>query len=186
MTTQTVASELTGEYTLDAAHTRIGFSARHAMITKVRGAFSEFEGHAHIDAADPTKSSVSVTIKVASIDTRNEQRDAHLRGNDFIDVEKYPEITFVSTSVEPQGDDHYLVSGDLTIRDVTRPVSIDFEFTGSAVDPFGNVRVGFEGTKTINRKDWGVNWNVALEAGGFLVSENVTLELEVSAIKTTA
>ncbi|MGH8889251.1 MAG: YceI family protein [Acidothermaceae bacterium] len=187
MTTQTVGTELTaltGDYTLDIAHTRIGFSARHAMITKVRGAFNDFDGHAHLDAADPTKSTVSVTIKAESIDTRNEQRDAHLRSNDFIDLANYPEITFTSTSVEPLGDEKYRVTGDLAIRGVTKPVSIDFEFTGSAVDPFGNTRVGFEGSTVINRKDWGVNWNAALEAGGFLVSENVTLEFEVSAIKS--
>lgn len=186
MTITTVRPELTGNYTLDLAHTRIGFSARHAMVTKVRGAFNEFEGHAHIDAADPTKSTASVVIKAASIDTRNEQRDAHLRSNDFLDLETYPEIAFHSTSVEPIGGQLFRVTGDLAIRGVTKSVSIDFEFTGTAVDPFGNVRVGFEGTTTINRKDWGVNWNAALEAGGLLVSENVTLEFEVSAIKDAA
>jgi len=185
MTVQTVNRELTGDYQLDAAHTRIGFVARHAMITKVRGAFNEFEGRAHLDADDPTKSSATLTIKAESIDTRNEQRDAHLRSNDFLDIPNHPSITFTSTGVEPLGGDSYRVTGDLTIRGVTKPVSIDFEFAGSAVDPFGNVRVGFEGSTTINRKDWGVNWNAALEAGGFLVSENVTLEFEVSAIKVT-
>jgi polyisoprenoid-binding protein YceI len=186
MTTQTINSELTGDYVLDVSHTRIGFVARHAMITKVRGAFNEFDGKAHIDADDPSKSSVTLAIKGESIDTRNEQRDAHLRSNDFLDLANYPEITFVSTAVEALGGDNYRVSGDLTIRGVTKPVSVDFEFTGSAVDPFGNLRVGFEGSTTINRKDWGVNWNAALEAGGFLVSENVTLEFEISAIKATA
>lgn len=184
--TQTVSPELTGNYTLDLAHTRIGFSARHAMVTKVRGAFNDFEGHAHLDATDPTKSTAVITIAAKSIDTRNEQRDAHLRSNDFMDLDNYPEITFTSTAVSPKGNDIYTVTGDLTIRGVTKPVSIDFEFTGTAVDPFGNVRVGFEGSTVINRKDWGVNWNAALEAGGLLVSENVTLEFEVSAIKDTA
>lgn len=184
--TQTVSPELTGNYTLDLAHTRIGFSARHAMVTKVRGAFNDFEGHAHLDATDPTKSTAVITIAAKSIDTRNEQRDAHLRSNDFMDLDNYPEITFTSTAVSPKGNDVYTVTGDLTIRGVTKPVSIDFEFTGTAVDPFGNVRVGFEGSTVINRKDWGVNWNAALEAGGLLVSENVTLEFEVSAIKDTA
>jgi len=187
MTTQTISTDLTaltGDYTIDVAHSRIGFSARHAMITKVRGAFNDFEGHARLDAADPSKSTASVTIKVESIDTRNEQRDAHLRSNDFLDLANHPEITFVSTSVEPLGDDKYRVTGDLTIRGVTKRVSIDFEFTGSALDPFGNARVGFEGATVINRKDWGVNFNAALEAGGVLVSENITLEFEISAIKS--
>jgi len=182
-TTSTVTPELTGNYTIDVAHTRIGFSARHAMVTKVRGAFNQFEGFAYLDAADPTKSTAKVTIAAKSIDTRNEQRDAHLRSNDFLDLDKYPEITFTSTSVTPNGNDVYTVTGDLTIRGVTKPVSIDFEFTGAAVDPFGNHRVGFEGSTVINRKDWGVSYNAALEAGGLLVSENVTLEFEVSAIK---
>lgn len=186
MTVQTQNRELTGDYQLDVAHTRIGFVARHAMITKVRGAFNEFEGRAHLDAQDPTRSSATITIKAESIDTRNDQRDAHLRGNDFLDIPNYPLITFTSTAVEPVGGDTYRVTGDLTIRGVTKPVSVDFEFTGSAVDPFGNLRVGFEGSTTINRKDWGVNWNAALEAGGFLVSENVTLEFEISAIRITA
>jgi polyisoprenoid-binding protein YceI len=186
MTVQTISRELTGEYTLDVPHTRIGFVARHAMITKVRGAFTEFDGKAHLDATDPRKSSVTLTIKGESIDTRSEQRDTHLRSNDFLDLENHPNITFVSTSVEPVGGDTYRVTGDLTIRGVTKPVSVDFEYTGSAVDPLGNLRVGFEGSTSINRKDWGVNWNAALEAGGFLVSENITLEFEVSAIKAVA
>jgi len=186
MTTQTVTPELTGDYTLDVAHTRLGFVARHAMITKVRGAFTEFDGKAHIDANDPSRSSATLTIQGKSIDTRNSQRDAHLRSNDFLDLDNYPEITFVSTAVEPLRGDHYRVSGDLTIRGVTRPVAVDFEFTGSAVDPFGNRRIGLEGSTKINRKDWGVNWNAALEAGGFLVSEEITLEFEISAIKSVS
>jgi len=180
-----VSPELTGDYVVDQAHTRIGFVARHAMITKVRGSFNEFEGRGHFDAADPAKSSVEVTIKAASVDTRNEDRDRHLRSNDFLDMEKYPEIRFASTSVEPAGDSVYRVSGDLTIKDVTKPVGIDFEFTGAVTDPFGNERAGFEGSTTINRKDWGVSFNAPLETGGVLVGENVTLEFEVAAIKQT-
>jgi polyisoprenoid-binding protein YceI len=153
------------------------------MVTKVRGSFNDFEGTGTFDADDPSKSHLELTIKAASIDTRNADRDAHLRTNDFFDMETYPEIHFVSTSVEPLGHDKFRVNGDLTIKDVTRPVSIDFEYTGSALDPFGNRRIGFEGGTTVNRKDWGINWNVALEAGGVLVSEKVTLEFEVSAIK---
>jgi polyisoprenoid-binding protein YceI len=184
MTVQTQTPELTGNYTLDVAHSRIGFVARHAMITKVRGAFNEFDGKAYLNAEEPAKSAVTLTIKVESIDTRNQQRDAHLRSNDFLDLASYPEINFVSTAVEPLGDDTYRVTGDLTIRGVTKPVSVDFEYTGSVVDPFGNNRVGLEGSAKINRKDWGVSYNAALEAGGFLVSEEITLEFEISAIKS--
>jgi polyisoprenoid-binding protein YceI len=183
MTTLTAPGLLTGDYTVDPAHSRIGFVARHAMVTKVRGSFAEFEASAHIDAEDLSRSSASVTIKVDSVDTRNEQRDAHLRGNDFLDVETFPEIGFASTQVEPVGDDVLRVTGDLTIKGVTRPVTVDFTFEGSAVDPFGNHRLGFEGSVVVNRKDWGVSWNAALEAGGVLVSEKVTLELELSAIR---
>ena len=175
--------DLTGEYSIDAAHSRIGFVARHAMVTKVRGSFNEFEGGGFFDAASPEKSHVEVKINAKSIDTRNADRDAHLRGNDFFDMEQFPEISFVSTSVEPLESDHYRVTGDLTIKGVTKPVSVDFEYTGSAVDPFQNHRVGFEGTVTVNRKDWGINWNAALEAGGVLVSEKVVLEFEISAVK---
>jgi polyisoprenoid-binding protein YceI len=174
---------LTGDYTLDAAHTRLGFAARHAMVTKVRGQFSEFEGTAHLDFADPGKSTAEVIIKTASVSTGNEQRDAHLRTNDFFDAPTHPEMTFRSTAVEKVDDEHYLLTGDLSIKETTKPVTIEFEFTGTAVDPFGNVRVGFEGSTTINRRDWGVEWNAPLEAGGVLVSDKVTLEFEVSAIK---
>lgn len=182
MTTLTPPGLLAGDYTVDPAHSRIGFFARHAMVTKVRGDFAEYEATAHIDTEDLRRSSAAVTIKVDSIDTRNEQRDAHLRSNDFLDLATYPEISFASTRVEPDGD-VLRVTGDLTIKGVTRPVTIDFTFTGSAVDPFGNHRVGFEGSVVVNRKDWGVSWNAALEAGGVLVSEKVTLELELSAIR---
>ena len=182
MSVQTLES-LTGDYTIDVAHSRLGFAARHAMVTKVRGQFNEFEGTAHLDFADLRKSFAEVVIKTESVDTRNEQRNAHLRTNDFFDVPNYPEITFRSTAVAKVDDEHYRLTGDLTIKETTKPVTIDFEFTGTAVDPFGNVRVGFEGAVTINRRDWKVEWNAPLEAGGVLVSDKVTLELEVSAIK---
>ncbi|HSA48486.1 MAG TPA: YceI family protein [Yinghuangia sp.] len=178
-------SELTGSYTIDPAHTRIGFSARHAMITKVRGSFNEFEGKAHVDGDDPSRSRANVTIKAASIDTRNEQRDGHLRTNDFLDAPAYPDLTFVSTAVEPLGNDKYRLTGDLTIKDVTRRLSIDFDYLGAARDPFGNLRVGFEGSVPIHRKDFGITWNAPLETGGVLVSDKITIELEVSAIKDT-
>ena len=179
----TPTGNLTGTYTLDPVHSRIGFVARHAMVTKVRGSFNEFEGEGYFDATDPRNSRLEVTIKAASIDTRNPDRDAHLRSNDFFDMDSYPEITFVSASVGAAGEGRYAVFGDLTIKGVTKPVSFDLEFTGSAVDPFGNHRIGLEGGTTVNRKDWGVNWNAALDAGGVLVSDKVTLELEISAVR---
>jgi polyisoprenoid-binding protein YceI len=183
-TTPAALADLSGTYVLDSAHTRIGFVARHAMVTKVRGQFNEFEGSGVVDATDFTKSSVTVTIQAASIDTRNEQRDGHLRSNDFLAMEEYPQITFVSTGIQQTGPTSVELTGDLTIKGVTNTVTIPFEFEGAATDPFGNLRVGFEGSVVINRKDYGVSWNVALETGGVLVSDKVTLEFEVSAIKT--
>ncbi|TDW90521.1 polyisoprenoid-binding protein YceI [Kribbella pratensis] len=179
----TTTAELTGEYTIDTAHSRVGFVARHAMVTKVRGAFNDWEGSAHIDGTNPGNSSARVTIQAKSIDTRNSQRDEHLRSNDFLDMSTHPEITFVSTAVEQLDDSTFRMTGDLTVRGVTRPVSIDFDYVGAAVDPYGNRRVGLEGSVAINRKDFGVTWNAALEGGGVLVSEKIVLEIEVSAIR---
>jgi len=176
-------TDLTGTWTLDPAHTRIGFVARHAMVTKVRGSFNEFEGTAVLDGANPANSHAEVSIKAASIDTRNAQRDEHLRSNDFLAMQEHPEITFTSTGARQVDDTTFELTGDLTIRGVTKSVTIPFTFEGAAKDPFGNLRAGFEGSVAINRKDWGVNWNAALEGGGVLVSDKVTLEFEVSAIK---
>lgn len=173
-----------GTYSIDPTHSRIGFVARHAMVTKVRGSFNEFAGTGHLDAANPANSSLQLTIQAASIDTRNADRDGHLRSNDFFDMENHPLITFVSTSVAATGDE-FSVTGDLTIKGVTKPVTVVFEYTGTAVDPFGNTRLGLEGSTTVNRKDWGITWNAALDAGGVLVGEKVTLEFEVSAIRTS-
>jgi polyisoprenoid-binding protein YceI len=181
MTTTTPA--LTGTYTLDTAHTRLGFSARHAMVTKVRGAFTDFTGTAFLDAEDPTRSHAEVTIQVASVDTGNAQRDEHLRTNDFFDAATFPEIRFVSTKAESLGDDNYRLHGDLTIKGITKQVAVDLEFQGLAADPWGNQRAGFEGKAVINRKDFNVNFNAALEAGGVLVSDKITLEFDVSAIQ---
>ena len=183
-TPATTLADLSGTYTLDSAHTRIGFVARHAMVTKVRGQFNDFEGSGVVDPSDFTKSTVTVIIQAASIDTRNEQRDAHLRSNDFLAMEEYPQITFTSTGIQQTGPTSVELTGDLTVRGVTNTVTIPFEFEGAATDPFGNLRVGFEGSVVINRKDYGVTWNVALETGGVLVSDKITLEFEVSAIKT--
>lgn len=174
---------LTGTYMIDAAHSRFGFVARHAMVTKVRGAFEDFTGTLTIDGVEPTNSFGSLTIVANSINTGNAQRDGHLRSNDFFDMDNHPELTYESTGIEHVDGDHYRVNGDLTIKGVTKPVTLDVEFTGAAVDPFGNTRIGFEGTTVINRKDWGVNWNAPLEAGGVLVSEKVTLDIDISAIK---
>jgi len=174
---------LTGAYTLDASHSRIGFVARHAMITKVRGSFTDFAGTGYFDAENPANSQLSVNIKAASIDTGNADRDAHLRTNDFFDLEQYPEITFASTKIDVVDDSTYQVTGDLTMKGVTKAITVDFDFTGAAVDPFDNQRVGLEGRVTVNRKDWGINWNAALEAGGVLVGEKVVLEFEISAVK---
>lgn len=180
-----VLEDISGDYSIDPAHTRVGFVARHAMVTKVRGAFTEVSGTAHVDAVDPSKSSVSIVIVANSISTGQQQRDDHLRSRDFLDSEQYPEITFVSTSVDRDGD-AWTIAGDLTIMGVTQPVSVPFEFTGSARDPFGNVRIGFEGAAAISRKDWGLTWNAPLETGGVLVSDKVVLEFDVSAIKSGA
>ncbi len=184
MSTSTLAPTLTGTYTLDPGHSRIGFVARHAMVTKVRRAFGEFEGTGFFDAEDPTQSHLELTIQAASIDTGNADRDGHLKSNDFFDMETYPEIRFASTAVEQVDADSFKVTGDLTIKGVTKPVTVAFEYTGSAIDPFQNQRIGLEGKTTVNRKDWGVSWNAALEAGGVLVGEKVTLEFDVSAIRS--
>ncbi|MQA16222.1 MAG: polyisoprenoid-binding protein [Pseudonocardiaceae bacterium] len=183
--TQTI-TDLAGDYQLDPAHSRLGFVARHAMVTKVRGQFTDFEGTGHLDVTDPSRSTVEVRITVASLSTQQQQRDDHLRSADFFDVENYPEIVFRSTAIERVADGTFRVSGDLTINGGSKPLTIDFESTGLAKDPFGNVRAGFEGSVQVNRKDWGLVWNAALETGGVLVSDKVTLELDLSAIKTDA
>jgi polyisoprenoid-binding protein YceI len=184
MTSATTYPQLTGEYTLDPVHSRIGFVARHAMVTKVRGSFNVFSGTATIDGDAPEKSSVQVTIEASSIDTRNADRDGHLKSNDFLAMDEYPQLTFTSTEIKQTGETGFDVTGDLTIKGVTRSVTIPFEFEGSAKDPFGNERIGFEGSTTINRKDYGISFNAALETGGVLVSDKITLEFEISAIKS--
>lgn len=182
--TAAVPAALTGEFVIDPTHSRIGFVARHAMVTKVRGAFAEFAGKAVLDAENPAASSADLTIQVASIDTANGQRDEHLRANEFFDAPSFPEITFRSTGVEVLGADTFALTGDLTIKGATKPVTVEFEHTGVATDPYGNLRAGFEGKAVINRKDWNVSWNAALEAGGVLVGEKITLEFDISAIKS--
>lgn len=182
-TANTALDASSGHYDLDAAHSRVGFVARHAMVTKVRGSFTEFAGSFDLDASNWPGSTAQVTIQVASIDTGNEQRDAHLRTNDFFDAPSHPQITFTSTRVEQTADDAVAVTGDLTIKGITRPVTVEFVYTGSAVDPYGNTRIGFEGISTINRSDFGITFNATLETGGVLVSDKITLEFDISAIK---
>ncbi|MQA35874.1 YceI family protein [Modestobacter roseus] len=177
-------ADVTGDYVVDAAHTRIGVRARHAMVTTVRGAFTDFAGTAHLDTGDPGASSVSLRIRTASIDTGAPDRDAHLRSADFLDVEQFPEMRFDSTAVQQVDDEVYRVTGDLTIKDVTRSVDVDFTLTGSALDPFGNTRVGFEGALAIKRSDWDLTWNAVLETGGVLVSDRIQVEFDVSVIRT--
>ena len=184
MPTTTVPGTLTGTYRIDPGHSRIGFVARHAMVTKVRGSFNEFTGEGYLDVDDPAASRLELTIQAASIDTRNADRDAHLRSNDFLAMDEFPTITFVSTAARRTDGDDFELDGELTVRGVTRPVTIPFVFEGTAVDPYGNTRVGFEGSVVINRKDFGVSYNAALETGGVLISDKVTLEFEVSAVKT--
>lgn len=182
MTTMTRLSELTGDYVLDTARTRIGFVARQAMVIKVHGQFDEFEGSAHLNGDDPSKSSAQLRIQSKSIQTRNEKRNDHLRSA-FLGIPNYPAITFTSTGAEQVSETSFKVTGDLTIRGVTKPVTVDFELTAAGIDPSGSFQVGFEGRATINRKDWGVRWNAVLEGGGVLVSERVTLEFDVAAIR---
>ncbi len=176
-------AELSGAYTLDPIHSRIGFVARHAMVTKVRGSFNDFEGSAVLDGLNPGASSAKLVIKAESIDTRNAQRDEHLRSNDFLAMAEHPELTFTSTSARQVDDSTFELTGDLSVRGITRSVTIPFTYEGSATDPFGAKRVGFEGSTTISRKDYGITFNASLESGGVLVSDKVTLEFEISAVK---
>jgi polyisoprenoid-binding protein YceI len=181
--TQAIA-DLTGDYVIDPAHTRIGFVARHAMVTKVRGSFTEVEGKVHLDEQTPAQSRAQLVIKTHSIDTGNAERDTHLRSNDFFAMDEFPEITFTSTSAEKVGDDRFNLTGDLTVKGVTNAVTIDFEYQGSAKDPYGNLRAGFEGKAVINRRDFGVTTNLALETGGVLVGDKIALEFDVSLIRS--
>ncbi len=175
--------DLNGDWDFDPSHTRIGFSARHAMVTTVRGSFNDVEGHFHADLDDMTKSTAFVRLKTASVDTRNDQRDAHLRSGDFFDAERWPDIIFESTSIEEIEERAYAVSGNLTIRDITKTIVIPLELMGVQTDAQGSIRAGFEGSRRVNRRDYGLEWNVALDSGGVLVSEKISLEFEISAVK---
>ena len=175
--------DVTGSYQLDPAHTRLGFAARHALVARVHGWFDSFDGRLHLDESDPTKCSVALTIDAASIRTNNDDRDAHLRSSDFFDVERYPTSTFQSTGVTAVGDNRYRVAGDLTMKAITRRADLDLTFQGSCLDPYGQQRVGIEGSGSVKRSEWGLTWNVALEAGGLVLSDRIDLELDISAIR---
>ncbi|MFF9584202.1 YceI family protein [Streptomyces achromogenes] len=174
---------LTGDYAVDPAHSTIGFVARHAMITNVKGGFGDFTGTLHLDGAEPAKSTAVLDVRMESIDTGNADRDAHLKSADFFKTDEFPAMTFRSTGVEVLGGEEYRVTGELSLLGVTKPLAIDLEFNGFAKDPFGNERVGFTGKAEILRSEWGLTWNAALETGGVLISDKVKLTFDVSAIK---
>jgi polyisoprenoid-binding protein YceI len=176
----------TDNWNIDAAHSGINFSIRHMVVSKVRGRFARFTGALAVDDGDITRSVAEATIDAASIDTGTSQRDAHLRSPDFFDVEKFPELRFRSTRIEKLDDVRYRVLGELTIRDVTREVALDVEYAGRGKDPWGNERIAFAAKTALDRKDFGLQWNQALEAGGVLVGERVEIELDVQAVKAAA
>jgi polyisoprenoid-binding protein YceI len=169
-------------WSFDNSHSSIGFSVRHLMISKVRGHFNQWGGTFDYDEKDPTRSKLSVRIDAASIDTRDEKRDAHLRSPDFFDVEKFPALTFESTKVERDGDD-FVVTGDLTIHGVTRAVQLKVESLGATKDPWGGYRAGFSASTSVNRKDFGLTWNAALETGGVVVGEKIEIGIEIEAVR---
>jgi polyisoprenoid-binding protein YceI len=176
-------STTTGTWAIDPTHTTIGFSVRHAMVAKVRGRFTEFEGSFVLDGANPAASTANLVIQSASITTENADRDTHVKSAEFLNVEVNPTLTFASTSVKQTDDDEFVVTGDLTINGVTKSVDVEFELLGTSKDPWGGTRIGFEGKTEISRKDFGLVWNVALETGGVLVSDAVKLILDVEAVK---
>ncbi len=178
MTTQTAVATRTLE--IDRSHSDVAFEIRH-LLSKVRGRFSDFAGTLYFDSARPESSRIEVVIQAASIDTAEPDRDKHLRSTDFFDVATFPTLTFTSTSVTPRGGNRYDIVGDLTIHGVTREVTLPASFLGSMQDPWGNEKFGFEGGLTLNRKDFGLSWNAALEAGGFLVGDEVKVSLSVQA-----
>ncbi|MCX4706403.1 YceI family protein [Streptomyces sp. NBC_01352] len=174
---------LTGVYTIDPVHSMIGFSVRHAMISNVRGKFDSFEGLLKLDGSQPARSEAYVSVQTQSLDTGIRERDAHLRGPDFFDSSTFPLMTFRSTGIVPVGGDEFRLVGNLKIKDVELPIPIALSFGGAGLDADGQHRVGFEGTATLQRSDWGLTWNAALETGGVLISDKVTLILDISAVQ---
>jgi polyisoprenoid-binding protein YceI len=186
MATATTEAPVAGARTawkLDPSHTLVEFSAKHLMITTVKGRITDVEGTIYTDEKDPSKSSVDVTLNAASLDTRTDQRDQHLRSEDFLNVEKYPQIKFRSTRIEG-GKEHFKLTGDLTIRGVTKPVTLDVDFEGVVKDPWGGERVGFSASGKIDRRDFGLTWNQVLEAGGLTVGNDIKIAIEAEAVKT--
>jgi polyisoprenoid-binding protein YceI len=171
-------------YKIDTSHSEIGFTVRHMMFAKVRGQFNTWGANLAYDAADPTKSTIEVQVDTASVDTREDKRDAHLRSDDFFAAEKFPKMTFKSNKVERAGEGRYKLTGALTIRDATHDVTLDVEQTGGGKDPWGNQRMGFTAKTAISRSEWGLKWNQALEAGGVLVSDKVEIEVEAQVIQS--
>ena len=167
-------------FTIDKAHSEAAFEVRH-LVTRVRGRFTDLAGTVTYDEASPERSSVAFSIRAASIDTGTPDRDAHLRSEDFFHVDRHPELTFVSTSIKAAGRDTYAVTGDLTLRGVTKRITLPVRYLGLAKDPWGNEKLGFEAETTINRKDYGLVWNAALETGGFLVGDEVKVSVSVQA-----
>ncbi len=179
----TPAKTGTATWKIDAGHSTVEFVAKHMMITSVRGRFPDVEGTIRFDEENIANSSVEASIKVATVTSGSEQRDNHLRTGDFFLAEEYPTITFKSTRIEPKGDEHYNVIGDLTIRGITREVALNTTFEGRNVSPWGAEAIGFSATTTVNRKDFGLNWNVALETGGVLVGDKIKIELNIEAVR---
>jgi polyisoprenoid-binding protein YceI len=184
MTTSTAAATVpgyvAGTWEIDPVHSEVGFVARHMMVSKVRGRFTSFSGELVL-GEDPLQSSVTASIDLTSIQTGNEQRDQHIRSADFFEVDKYQTMTYRSTGVRPQGD-HYVLEGELTLKDVTKPVELTLELNGFGPDPFGGTRAGFTASGEINRRDFGVNFSAPMETGGVVVSDKVTIELEIEAV----
>ena len=173
-------------WAIDPSHSLVEFAVKHLVITTTKGRFGKVSGTIVLDEANPARSSVRAEIDAASIETHDAQRDQHLRSGDFFDVDNYPTLSFVSTRVEPRGDDRFLVVGDLTIRGITREVELDATFEGTMVDPWGGVRAAFSATTKVNRKDFGLTWNMPLETGGMVVGDEVKIALEIEAVRQEA
>jgi polyisoprenoid-binding protein YceI len=181
MSTATLTDLSAGTWNIDPAHSSVSFIARHLGLSKVRGSFNGFSGTIEV-AANHLDSKVSVTIDTTTVETGNEQRDAHLRSPDFFDTDTHKEITFVSTHIT-EHDDDFQVHGDLTIHGVTKPVTLDLEFTGVSADPWGGTRAGFEATTTVSRREFGVEFDIPLDGGGLVVGDKIKIELDVEAVK---
>jgi len=182
MSTSTALTIPAGTWAVDPTHTRVGFVARHMMVSKVRGSFADFSADIVI-AENPLESSLTAVVQMASIDTGNADRDGHLRTNDFFAIDEFPTMTLTSTGFEGSGEE-YTMNADLTIKGITKPVVFELEFGGTGQDPWGNTRVGFTATTSINRKDWGIEWNAPLETGGMLVGEKIQIEIDVELVGT--